>query len=540
MLFLASLFTSYSNAQDLTPGQIYTTNNIVVNTQQGGPSTWTNGVYQNNLTCWRWGDPGYCGPNAIVRPDGNINFSFGQTDLYQTQAIASVLPATTGLKVNGYNFSFSAKNGNGWDNGRVDSLFAYAHITNQSNQVVSYNTYNLNYKFDWTTFNFSENFSTPFAASELKNVTYGFVGRDNNGWAGPYGPEINNVSFSLKYSVDPCQSDPLSSPTCPGYLAALTKMLPPPPAPEPVVTVAEPVQQAQQETVVAVVAPTPAAQPVATPTQPVQVQQQAAPQQAVAAANQQERSSGGPGLGFALNLISRNADRERAITQQASQQAMQEATSSGDRAVQQSANVAASSSLQSQDSSVQQLPGLVAITGPGTGTTVQQGMQLNLPGMQQQVQQMQQQQVQQQSTISRAPAVVVVETQQPILQLQQQSTSAQAQQVTVPQLTGNFLTDQISPIRSILESVPQPQVEQPAQTVRSNVQDSSLAGGVQISSLGGLPQGYQTYLQLQLQDARFYDSRPIYQNQRVVDNARALRGLGSDRLHQQLVQSQYK
>ena len=34
------------------------------------------------------------------------------------QAIASVLPNTgSGLRVNGYNFGFTAKNGNGWDDG---------------------------------------------------------------------------------------------------------------------------------------------------------------------------------------------------------------------------------------------------------------------------------------------------------------------------------------------------------------------------------------------------------------------------------------
>jgi hypothetical protein len=53
----------------------------------------------------------------------------------------------------------------------------------------------------------------------------GFVGRDNNFWAGTYGPEIYNVNFSLKYSVkpDPCIADPLSSPTCPGYALATVK-----------------------------------------------------------------------------------------------------------------------------------------------------------------------------------------------------------------------------------------------------------------------------------------------------------------------------
>jgi len=40
----------------------------------------------------------------------------------------------------------------------------------------------------------------------------------------------------------------------------------------------------------------------------------------------------------------------------------------------------------------------------------------------------------------------------------------------------------------------------------------------------------------------FYAPREIYKNQRTVDNARVLRGLqgGSDRLHQELINLQYK
>jgi hypothetical protein len=227
---LAFLFTSYSsNAQVLEPNQTYTTENIVTNTNQGGPSSWVNGVYQDSLTCWSGGMPGYCGPNAIVRPGNNINFSYGLTDLHQVQAIANVLPNSgTGLRVNGFNFGFTAKNGNGWDDARQDYLVAYVNFYGSDGNLSRNYDYGLstNRKYNWTTFNFSETFDTPYAAKDLSSVRYGFVGRDNNFWAGPYGPEINNISFSLKYSVDPCASDVLSSPTCPGYLDAIAKLTP--------------------------------------------------------------------------------------------------------------------------------------------------------------------------------------------------------------------------------------------------------------------------------------------------------------------------
>jgi hypothetical protein len=233
-LYLAFCFSvCSSNAQQLDvtgqldPTQVYTTGNIVQPTVAGSNTTpWVNGVYQDNLTCWGWGDSGYCGPNAIVRPGGGINFSYGTTNLYQMQSIANVLPNTgTGLKVDGYNFGFTAKNGNGWDDGRLDYLTAYVSFYDPNGSAVFNKNYDLNFRFNWTTFNYSENFTTPFASKDLGSVQYGFVGRDNNFWAGPYGPEVQGVSFSLKYSVDQCAIDPLWSSSCPGYVDAMLKQL---------------------------------------------------------------------------------------------------------------------------------------------------------------------------------------------------------------------------------------------------------------------------------------------------------------------------
>ena len=233
-LCLALLFTPLlSKAQTLDPTQVYTTGNIVQTTPQGGPTPWVNGVYQNSLTCWAWGDPGNCGPNPTVRPGDFINFSYGSTYLYQQQHISTVLPSGSGLQVNGYNFGFMAKNGNGWDDGRTDNLMALVRFWDNTNgrgvnNLLYGDVYSLNYRFNWTSFDYSKTFTTPLAIPSIGQVQYGFIGSDNNGWAGPYGPEIYNVSFRLKYSVDPCASNPLYSPTCSGYLAALAKLAPAP------------------------------------------------------------------------------------------------------------------------------------------------------------------------------------------------------------------------------------------------------------------------------------------------------------------------
>jgi hypothetical protein len=125
----------------------------------------------------------------------------------------------SGVQLSGFNFGFTAKNGNGWDNGSQDYLSAYVKFYNAAGGVAATYDYTnqTNKKYNWTNFNFSETFANPIAASNYSNAQVGFVGRDNNFWVGPYGPEITNVSFSLKYRVDPCSTNPAYSPSCAGF-----------------------------------------------------------------------------------------------------------------------------------------------------------------------------------------------------------------------------------------------------------------------------------------------------------------------------------
>ena len=223
---MALLCSSYSNSQtvDPTTGNLINTGSTATDTT----STWNNGVYVNQLTCWGGGDPGNCGPYPSIRPGGVINYSFGTVDLNQIVNINKALSiGGSGVQLSGFNFGFMAKNGNGWDDARQDYLGAYVKFYNSAGSLASTYDYTdqTNRKYNWTQFNFSETFASPTPASTYSNAQVGFIGRDNNFWAGTYGPEIYNVNFSLKYSVrpDPCIADPLSSPTCPGYALATVK-----------------------------------------------------------------------------------------------------------------------------------------------------------------------------------------------------------------------------------------------------------------------------------------------------------------------------
>ena len=217
LCLVSSFITLSSNAQvDPTTGNLINYGTSATATT----STWNNGVYVNQL-CFQAGQPGNCGPNPSVRAaSGNINFSYGMTDLNQIVNINTALSAGgTGVQLSGFNFGFMAKNGNGWDDARQDYLAAYVKFYNAGGGLAANYDYTsqTNQRYNWTQFNFSETFASPIAASNYSNAQVGFVGRDNNFWAGNYGPEIYNVSFSLKYRVDPCATNPAYSSTCSGF-----------------------------------------------------------------------------------------------------------------------------------------------------------------------------------------------------------------------------------------------------------------------------------------------------------------------------------
>jgi hypothetical protein len=190
--------------------------------------SWVNaGIVDTEITCWAPGDYGYCGPLPAIGAftPGGINFSYGLTDLYQSIDIQMALNAAgTGIIVTGFNFYFTAKNGNGWDDGRTDYLQAYVDFYNSGNQLLESYNYNLNYNFNWSNFNYTETFSDPYRLNQIETAVVGFVGRDNNYWAGFYGPEVYNIGFSLTYGIDPCIDDPLSSPSCPNFQEAILEL----------------------------------------------------------------------------------------------------------------------------------------------------------------------------------------------------------------------------------------------------------------------------------------------------------------------------
>lgn len=550
MLSWVFLFTSYSNAQDVS-----TTGNLVNFTTQPTDvtSTWQNaGTIGQPLTCWAWGDPGYCGPNPRVAAWGTgtniINFSYGMTDLYQLVNIKNALPNTgTGLQVNGFNFGFTAKNGNGWDNGQQDYLMAYVNFYNNTNtKVLESYTYNQNWQYNWTSFNYSETFKTPYAVPDLGSARIGFVGMDSNYWVGPYGPEVQNTYFNLKYSVDPCATNALYSPSCAGYYDMLAKLAPAPTtttteyvAPPPPPPDAPPPPPPLQQTSAGLPPPPPGAPPPAG----------SGPQPAAAptiSAAVQEKSSGSPvNLNFAMNLIAKNAEREKAIAQQTVATATAEAQAASDKTQQQALSVAgaavAASTTNTMGGTGTGLQASLASTKLFTtpGLQVQQITSIILTPQQVMSSSVSMQQAQQQAIL----APQVLETNQGIKSTSESMFVPPKQtDPELPQQVANLFTDRTNPLRDVIEQqqFQQPAQEQTSSTVKRDTQPNELAMGVSLDRLATQPQGYASYTSFALKDANFYAPRDIYPKQTPVDNVRALRQMSSDKLHQQMVQDQYR
>ena len=625
---LLSSYSASTNSQTPDP----TTGNLVnfTGTPTATTGNWVNGVYVNQL-CFHAGDPGNCGPYPSVQRTGNINFSYGGVNLYQVVNIQQALKAAgNNLQLTGFNFGFAAKNGNGWDDGRQDYLNAYVQFYRPDGGLAAkygYGQYT-NRLYNWTNFNFSETFANPSLATSYRAAQYGFVGRDNNYWAGNYGPEINNVSFNLKYRVDPCATDPTSSPACPGYAAAMSAKAPTA-APTMTVTAAPVVETV----VVNTTTPIPTVS-TASKTQ-VDAPTIKPPSKTVAAA---------------LSLIARNQQQTQALQTSVAQAAVAEAASAATAAQQQAVAVAASAATMSQTLSnatvqaqrqsttlavvpatsqtalVPPAPNAAMANNDNKSTTTATAIQMptpraatpvtanatvvatvanvdtqqfSIPSLQSYFSRSQsastytvqdttntpapppqpnksattapvitvapitvtttntavfsqanadsQQSamvtayIQPQNTMFYAMAAAPVEQQQQAI-AQQVSFARQAEVEQVSNSAG-FMTNRTDPLNEVVETktaVTTTNSTESAQTVRASVSDNELAGGVDISRLATTPAGYSNYTSLMLQDGKMYEPREIYKNQKTVDNARALRQLSTDRLHQQMIEQQYR
>jgi hypothetical protein len=576
---IAALFIPVASAQTST------TPNIVTN-------GYTNAYNTSNLNCWQPGDA-YCSPNGqpYVNPgSGNINFSYGMWDLYQIRNVADVLPyGGTGLVVTGYHFQYTAKVGNNWDDASYDYLKSYVRIYGTGGQLIQSGDFTHTNTHDWYTFHLADSYNpllTRFTKDNYTQVRFGFVGQDYNGWVGPYGPEIMNVSFTLNYQPDPCLRSQLISPQCPGFLDAVQKVGAIPKQDSPITQEAAsaaitPATLVNAQENKKVDAPIAVARKAKEEVKFNAVQQEVAvvqdsttqtQQTTTTATTEQTRTTQQRSTGTTRSTNQAQADTATSNSAYANESSqMEQMLAAPAKSVEPVQTATTTTSPQQREGPalqvVQQAPVLpdapvqaqqVAEPQPVTTPVVvmrqpepqaqtapqielAQPIQIEQPKVQVEV-----------ATTPSTPLYTPPNIQQLAQPIQQELTpvvieqpvlaksEAQVQEVNTA-LPTNMLTDKTNPVNDVVTA--QPQMPTMAAftgpAVNQKQQDNDLAGGVSLARMAVVPVGFDAY-NVALKDVAFYAPREIYRNQRTVDNARALRQLGSDRLHQQMVEQQYR
>jgi hypothetical protein len=145
-----------------------------------------------------------------------IYFGYTQSAAAYTYAFNEAL-RNSGMTILGYNYSWSYLN-QGETSGNLSAAVNFAGTNGTS---LHYKSWTLGPTTNWTTVAGTETFANNgMAVSSIANFSLTFNGKDSRFWAGYYGPQVKDPSLSLNYTFDQCSSNPLSSPTCPGYAAA--------------------------------------------------------------------------------------------------------------------------------------------------------------------------------------------------------------------------------------------------------------------------------------------------------------------------------
>ena len=494
---------SHSNAQDTG-----TTGNVIQdNTWSGCWTATADGFWggQSGGPCPGISNSGYAGSNHII-------FSYGQQTISQAYALSQILPDSgTGLLVNGYNWHWHVKNSNINDvqPGSYDSVAYFTvDLLSSSGKVLESDVYNYGYRIsDWINPSGTRTYENPYSLASADSIRLSITGKDDGYWAGYYGPEFMHVTLSVNYSVDPCASNPLHAPTCSGYLDALAALMP------------QSVETTSTEPTTVVESSTPTGEVIVSSPTPVVTPSQT-PTVTTAAPSSSRNTGSGLSIGSILSIVRNEQSRISSVESAAVQQANEQAAQATADAQQQAETVASSSEQQAVEQSIQAFSNTQQQSEPVVSNVITNQSQLLI-----------------QPTQSQQSNIEINNLNQNTSEIYSLTNRDETESATQSiSLTGN------SPTGNLFESAPVVVQEQNNQTtestVSSNVADNDIAGDVSIAALQVVPIGFDLYL-VGLTDAAFYKPKDIYKNQKNVDNARAFRRLGSDRLHQQMIDQQY-
>ena len=478
--------------------------------------------------------------NLVPNPDA---YAYGGYSVNQSFAINTALAAAgSNATIHGFKWGYVA-NANG---ARCDSYIlglAFLGCDGWVNPKVTTNVnitsstgaslYNItrNYTDSYNTTNYQYLFPASRPMGTLGNFNFTASTYDQAYAGGMWSRAV--------YTVDPCVNNPLYSPSCPGYGAAIvgntttnttTTYTAPTVAAVTTTVSADPTQSAPTTTNVGGVELSTSgtiSAPDGVP-QVVKDSQPATASSGSSTTTTATASGGGskPNMSLVMSAVRAVQEQNKANESKAVANAQAVVASSTAQSQETAAtviaNIATANAMSSQSS--QQVSQQQSVSSIGLSLSRPGGQGIGGFSF---------------STSTSVASAAIQQTGPSSFRFESSSSQSNDTQILLPQTSTGSRTDPLAAMMQQSNMLQESNNEQRNDTVKRNVQPNELAGGVDITSMATQPVGFNAY-SIALRDNQFYAPKEIYKNQEVIDNRRALRQLGNDSLHQQLINLQYK
>ena len=518
-------------------------------------------------------------PGAVSTWGSLVNNSFAINSAFQS--------AGNGLQVHGFKYGFNASANDYcaltiifcFDN-RTPWASVNVSITDKNNSVLYSNSYSINNAN--SSYNYTYLFNKSETLNNLKNFNMTATTGDN--------AVVSNMYAKILYTPDICTLDPYNNPSCPNYFKK-TSVTSEPIASEPIVQPIATVTSTPVQTSSAVVE-TQSTSPTTTQSSNTSVSTTSNSTTQVSSSSSSQTKAGEVSvagqtsstrtvsLDSILNIIGSEQSRLSKLEMSTASAAVNEAKQEADKVVSEALQVAATQQAQTLTNNDNLVSSQTAVAQTLAQSSIQQVQVQVQPQLQVQPQQPVSTPTLNSASASQSlgsgiqvaaatplisfrittAATTPTEEQRPSVvqsvtqvqtftstptisssNIEKQESDTSRQQVI--ESSSNLASwSPTNPINNILTpqiNLSAPTTPAPSSTVNRNVQPNQAAGESDISSYTASPAGFDAYTQLALRDGAFYKPYEVYKGQVNVDNARALRQLSSDRLHQQLIDQQY-
>jgi len=522
------------------------------------PNKWTNVIYMTPEQLAQVEGAGG-GPLPVFNTGTNtIRFSFMPYTASQIIAINTALSGQ-GISVGGFNYSWKIYNDLENCCSTRGSLIGTVNFANNSGKILESYTYDYsltNTGATFQSFSGTETFSSPYQLNSLGYVGVAWTGSDINFWSGYYGPRVRDINLSLNYTVN--QSSPTTPTTTSSTNTAVSDAIAQVTAPvtEPVTTTST------ASTTTPVVESTTTTAPTTTQTSSSSSVASITPitNTATSTSSSSTTQSSAPSLSSIMSMIQSNQARENNIAMSAVAQSNEVAQTAVAQAEKTALDVASNSLSQSldvakdsakidnKDNRTNTNSSLALLSNSPlpfqANSSIVQQSQLLSNQLSISVNPFNNQQQQQQN--NNIPTISTVQELAQPQEIKISSTNnTLSQQVEAPNNSMSLFARRGDPLSDYIEQnnilVAMAQSETKSTTVKTNVQDNELAGGIRIERMAVTPVGFNVY-SLALRDVSFYEPKEIYKNVVIKDNVRTMYFIekGNTDTYNKMIEGQYK